>query len=98
MNLEINFTISTNKDMECFWGYSKKIKVLDYDRNGHICFIKNFNQVCELIIDSLKEDCKLFPIMIEKIQQLNFDSHGDFYDVIFNNINNPNFIYYICHH
>lgn len=98
MSLEINFTISTNRDMDYFWGYSKRIKVLDYNMNGELGIIKEYDEVVDIIITDLKKDCEKFPVLQEKIKLLKLHSHGDYYDIIFNNYTNPDFIFYICHH
>ena len=98
MSLEINFTISSNKEMECFWGYSKKIKVLKYNVDNELGIIKEYDDVIKIIINELKKDCANFPIMLEKITYLKLHSHENYYDMIFNNYKDPNFIFYICHH
>jgi hypothetical protein len=98
MSLEINFKISTNNDMYCFWGYGKKIKVLDYNENGEIGFIKDYDEVVNIVLDALKLDCQNFPTMLEKLPYLKIHCHEDYYTTVFNNYKDKDFVFYLCHH
>ena len=60
--------------------------------------IKDYNDVINIIMTDLKKDCEKFPVLKDKLKFLKLHSHCDYYDIIFNNYTNPNFIFYICHH